>query len=159
MQVPRPEPVHRRHRADRGRVLEDQQGPVQVAYVPSDIRADAVFRVADISRRGLVSWEEFVVFETCTSTPKRSLTQCSNAPTPTISSRSRSLTATTPAPSTLTNSNRSCPKTSRRPASVRPPLPYQLTVAFDFDVPWMKLYVGRQGGRHVLACKSPTGRS
>jgi hypothetical protein len=26
-----------------------------------------VFRVADLSRRGLVSWEEFVVFETCTS--------------------------------------------------------------------------------------------
>lgn len=28
----------------------------------------------------------------------------------------------------------------------------KLTVAFDFDVPWMKLYVGRQGGSHVLAC-------
>jgi hypothetical protein len=28
----------------------------------------AVFRVADLSRKGLVSWEDFVVFETCMCT-------------------------------------------------------------------------------------------
>ena len=28
----------------------------------------------------------------------------------------------------------------------------ELMLAFDFDCDWMKLYVGKRGGRHVVGC-------
>ncbi|WWC86396.1 uncharacterized protein L201_001272 [Kwoniella dendrophila CBS 6074] len=87
-----------------------------------------LFKVADGSNRGLVSWEDFVVFETLLKRPDADY-------------QLAFLVFDTDASGTIEFEEFKAVLSANTAASGIP---------FDFDCNWMKLYVGQRGGRHVL---------
>ncbi|WWC58629.1 uncharacterized protein I303_101173 [Kwoniella dejecticola CBS 10117] len=87
-----------------------------------------LFKVADNSRRGLVSWEDFVVFETLLKRPDADY-------------QLAFLVFDTDASGTIEFDEFKAVLSANTAASGIP---------FNFDCDWMKLYVGQRGGRHVL---------
>ncbi|WWD09554.1 hypothetical protein V865_007681 [Kwoniella europaea PYCC6329] len=87
-----------------------------------------LFRVADNTGRGLVSWEDFVVFETLLKRPDADY-------------QLAFLVFDTDASGTIEFDEFKAVLSANTAASGIP---------FDFDCDWMKLYVGKRGGRHVL---------
>lgn len=60
--------------------IHKEQYNLRESHISEEIQAEsAVFRVADISRRGMLSWEDFVVFETCKSALVRRLRPVADA--------------------------------------------------------------------------------
>ncbi|KAK1926724.1 putative mitochondrial inner membrane protein [Papiliotrema laurentii] len=87
-----------------------------------------LFRVADSSRRGLVSFEDFVVFETLLKRPDADYQLAFQV-------------FDVDASGTIDFDEFKAVLSANTAASGIP---------FDFDTAWMKLYVGKRGGRHVL---------
>nr|XP_018999580.1 solute carrier family 25 (mitochondrial aspartate/glutamate transporter), member 12/13 [Kwoniella mangroviensis CBS 8507]OCF63041.1 solute carrier family 25 (mitochondrial aspartate/glutamate transporter), member 12/13 [Kwoniella mangroviensis CBS 8507] len=87
-----------------------------------------LFTVADNTGRGLVSWEDFVVFETLLKRPDADY-------------QLAFLVFDTDASGTIEFDEFKAVLSANTAASGIP---------FDFDCDWMKLYVGKRGGRHVL---------
>ncbi|WVW82453.1 hypothetical protein I302_104463 [Kwoniella bestiolae CBS 10118] len=87
-----------------------------------------LFKVADNAGRGLVSWEDFVVFETLLKRPDADY-------------QLAFLVFDTDASGTIEFDEFKAVLSANTAASGIP---------FDFDCDWMKLYVGKRGGRHVL---------
>ncbi|OCF54221.1 solute carrier family 25 (mitochondrial aspartate/glutamate transporter), member 12/13 [Kwoniella mangroviensis CBS 10435] len=87
-----------------------------------------LFTVADNTGRGLVSWEDFVVFETLLKRPDADY-------------QLAFLVFDTDASGTIEFDEFRAVLSANTAASGIP---------FDFDCDWMKLYVGKRGGRHVL---------
>ncbi|WWC99832.1 hypothetical protein V866_006740 [Kwoniella sp. B9012] len=87
-----------------------------------------LFKVADNTGRGLVSWEDFVVFETLLKRPDADY-------------QLAFLVFDTDASGTIEFDEFKAVLSANTAASGIP---------FDFDCDWMKLYVGKRGGRHVL---------
>ncbi|KAG6335474.1 hypothetical protein ID866_3624 [Astraeus odoratus] len=87
-----------------------------------------LFRVADASKRGLVSWEDFTVFETMLKRPDADYWiafqyfDVDNSGTITFDEFKNVFTANVSTP----------------------------VVPFDFDCDWVKLYLGKKNGTHVL---------
>ena len=52
--------------------------------------------------------------------------------------------------STMINSRLFSLPTSPRPRSVRMTQSRWLTIAFDYDCDWIKLYLGKRGGNHIV---------
>ncbi|EIW72497.1 hypothetical protein TREMEDRAFT_41792 [Tremella mesenterica DSM 1558] len=88
-----------------------------------------LFRVADVSKRGLVSFEDFVVFETLLKRPDADY-QLAFSVFDVDASGSIDFDE-------FKNVLQANLATSGIP--------------FDFDCDWMKLYLGKRGGRHVVA--------
>ncbi|WWC66402.1 uncharacterized protein I206_100304 [Kwoniella pini CBS 10737] len=87
-----------------------------------------LFKVADGTGRGLVSWEDFVVFETLLKRPDADY-------------QLAFLVFDTDASGTIEFDEFKAVLSANTAASGIP---------FNFDCDWMKLYVGQRGGRHVL---------
>ncbi|ORX36058.1 putative mitochondrial inner membrane protein [Kockovaella imperatae] len=87
-----------------------------------------LFRVADISRRGLVSFDDFVVFETLLKRPDADYQLAFQV-------------FDADASGSIDYDEFKAVLSANTAASGIP---------FDFDCDWMKLYVGKRGGRHVL---------
>lgn len=58
---------HRRTRASTASSVNNIHSVSRLCSLAHHRSRTAVFRVADLSKRGLVSWEDFTVFETCES--------------------------------------------------------------------------------------------
>ncbi|WVN89861.1 uncharacterized protein L203_105091 [Cryptococcus depauperatus CBS 7841] len=87
-----------------------------------------LFRVADSSDRGLVSFEDFVVFETCKRTPDADYQLAFQVFDVDASGSIEFDEFKHVLSANIAASN----------------------IPFDFDCNWMKLYVGKRGDRHVL---------
>ncbi|KAH7104873.1 mitochondrial carrier [Auriculariales sp. MPI-PUGE-AT-0066] len=88
-----------------------------------------LFKVADTGKRGLVSWEDFVVFETTLKRPDAdywmafSWFDVDGSGTITFDEFKNGFAAASQGPN---------------------------SIPFDFDCDWVKLYLGKRGDRHVL---------
>nr|ODN87653.1 solute carrier family 25 (mitochondrial aspartate/glutamate transporter), member 12/13 [Cryptococcus depauperatus CBS 7855] len=95
-----------------------------------------LFRVADSSDRGLVSFEDFVVFETCKRTPDADYQLAFQVFDVDASG------------SIEFDEFKHVLSANIAASNIRNVI--NLVIAFDFDCNWMKLYVGKRGDRHVL---------
>jgi solute carrier family 25 aspartate/glutamate transporter 12/13 len=106
-----------------------------------------LFRIADASRRGLVSWEDFTVFETLLKRPDADYWMAFRYFDVQVLSQLL----------TKSESHLFCRDHSGYidynefktvfSANLGPD-----AIPFDFDCDWIKLYLGKKNGTHVLGC-------
>jgi len=130
-----------------------------------------LFRVADTSKRGLVSWEDFVVFETLLKRPDAdyfvafqyfdvyavvspallpTVARC-NWKFPTVTALERSRSTSLRTPSKLISNRMPSPSISTG-ASFAISLWHAADNFPSVHSDWVKLYLGTKNGTHVLGC-------